>query len=280
MQAMQESGVTNNTPLPAGANAAREPRPCPLCQSATGRPVFADGEWVVVRCGSCGMVYLNASLSYTRQAADHDWSASSDTHHSKRDRSRPGYRLLRPVTRRLRSDRQQRMLSQVRRVCREGRLLDVGCGDGQLMESASRYFEVTGVEITEELAAAALRRAPGASVIIGPASEAALGEDAFDVAAMISFIEHEQNPRALLLAVFRALKPGGWLVVKTPDHASWPRRLQGAAWCGYRLPDHCNYFTHSTLERMLRETGFTARRPSLAERLRLSDNLWCFARKP
>ncbi len=90
----------------------------------------------------------------------------------------------------------------------------------------------------------------------------------------LGYIEHEWHPLDGLRAAWRVLKPGGVLVIKTPNYASWNRRVMGMEWCGYHVPAHCNYFTPRTLARILRRTGFDplpqpSARPAADERLAL-----------
>ena len=53
-----------------------------------------------------------------------------------------------------------------------------------------------------------------------------------------------------------ALKPGGKVFVRVPNFGSLNRRVIGKAWCGFRHPDHVNYFTTDTLERLAGQLGF------------------------
>jgi 2-polyprenyl-3-methyl-5-hydroxy-6-metoxy-1,4-benzoquinol methylase len=120
---------------------------------------------------------------------------------------------------------------------------------------------------------------PTATIHCCPLVEAPLEAVAFDVVTAFSVLEHEWRPLEALRLAHRALRPGGILILKTPNHASWNRALMRGDWCGYRLPDHCNYFSPATLEAMLRNTGFAPLRGSCLDRLPTSDSLWMAARK-
>jgi hypothetical protein len=56
--------------------------------------------------------------------------------------------------------------------------------------------------------------------------------------------------------------------------------LMGENWCGIHIPSHCNYFSPSTLGRMLRQAGFDPKPRPLLDQLPTSDTLWMAARKP
>jgi len=96
---------------------------------------------------------------------------------------------------------------------------------------------------------------------------------------MKSYLEHETAPREVLMASRRVMRPGAALIVKVPNFASWNRWLRQGRWCGFRYPDHVNYFTPESLLALLKSTGFGIERFQLRDRWPLSDNQWIVARK-
>lgn len=96
---------------------------------------------------------------------------------------------------------------------------------------------------------------------------------------MRSFLEHDIRPRDILNEAHRVLKKDGLLLIKVPNYGSLNRRLVGKKWCGFRFPEHVNYFTPRTLRRFLLDTGFVVRQFSIVDRLPTSDNMWVLAGK-
>lgn len=95
------------------------------------------------------------------------------------------------------------------------RLLDVGCGAGNMIHHLSRYGQVRGVEIDARPAAVARQR--GYMVDLGDAGRSLAYPDAtFDIVTALDVIEHNQDDLSFLREVHRVLKPGGYLVVTTP----------------------------------------------------------------
>jgi hypothetical protein len=68
------------------------------------------------------------------------------------------------------------------------------------------------------------------------------------------------------------------VVVKVPNFASVNRRLRGNRWCGFRFPDHVNYFTPATLARLAHEAGYVVDPGRRADRPLLGDNLYAVLR--
>lgn len=56
--------------------------------------------------------------------------------------------------------------------------------------------------------------------------------------------------------------------------------VRGKEWCGFRLPDHVNYFTPDSLVQMCQQVGFHIAKFSFADRLPTSDNMWLVIQKP
>jgi 2-polyprenyl-3-methyl-5-hydroxy-6-metoxy-1,4-benzoquinol methylase len=106
-------------------------------------------------------------------------------------------------------------------------LLDVGCGPGVFLSLAREAgFDVTGVELEPTLADKA--RARGIEVLTGDVVSIPMGERRFDVITLLDLIEHVPEPVALLERCRQLLKPGGHVVVYTPNHDALIVRVAAA----------------------------------------------------
>lgn len=138
-------------------------------------------------------------------------------------------------------------------VARRGRLLDVGCGHGLLLDEAlARGWRVTGLEPS----AAARSHAGGALGL--PVRDGTLAsldpEERFDAIVMADVLEHVDDPLLELRRCARALAPGGVVCVVTPDPGSRTARVAGARWWGY-LPAHTHLLPRRTLLEAMRRSG-------------------------
>jgi ubiquinone/menaquinone biosynthesis C-methylase UbiE len=102
-----------------------------------------------------------------------------------------------------------------------GRLLDIGCGDGEFScRIKKRGWTVDGLDF-DTVAARLAEERHGLKVNICSVEEMAYPDDSFDAVTMNHVIEHLVDPLAVLRNVHRVLKPGGSFIVVTPNAKSW-----------------------------------------------------------
>jgi len=136
-----------------------------------------------------------------------------------------------------------------------GTLLDVGCSVGILLETARRRnFEVKGVELSRWASEFARQR--GFDVVTGGLAEAAYSDSSFDVVIMNHVLEHIPDPVAIMHEVKRILKNDGLFVVGVPNFGSPMAKLMKERWFSLLPDQHIWQFTHSSLDNLLRSTGF------------------------
>ena len=105
-----------------------------------------------------------------------------------------------------------------------------------------------------DLAARRLRE-EGFIVHVGTMEALAGGLGAYDVVVMTETIEHVREPRLLMEATVRVIRPGGALYLTTPHVDSLSRRLLGARWRPIEVPEHLFYFNPRSMRRLLRAVG-------------------------
>ena len=254
-------------------------RPCPTCEAteATPWPDYSPNDWQVVRCNGCDLTYLRNPVSYDALEEDFAWEKTYEAKHQKGGSTRLSgpIRRLRRALGLLHNQRSD----QLRAWFRDGHVLDIGCGLGyRVVEPMTPY----GIELSKGLHAEAdkLMKARGGYCIHGAGAEAIwdFPEGQFDGIIMHSYLEHETDVMSVLKGSHRALKDDGSIFVRVPNFGSLNRRVIGKTWCGFRYPDHVNYFTLETLTETVRRAGFGL---TLLNRLRLTldDNIHALLQK-
>jgi len=141
---------------------------------------------------------------------------------------------------------------------RTGRLIDIGYGEGGLLNAAQRRgWSCYGTEV--DLRALEVGRRRG-WVVGSPGSDELLPAEGFDVVTMIEFLEHVSEPEASLRATVRLLRPGGILYLTTPNARSLNRRLLGLEWTVICPPDHLTIWTERGLRSALAGAGLKCER--------------------
>lgn len=135
-----------------------------------------------------------------------------------------------------------------------GRLLEVGAGGGGFVRAALvRGWRVDATEVSKT-GLDALRET-GAAVFAGDVRAAKYPDGTFDLVVSLELLEHLSAPMMHLRELWRITRPGGLLLLTTPNFNGLSRRCLGTRW---RVidPEHLCYFTPASLSRMLRGVGY------------------------
>jgi 2-polyprenyl-3-methyl-5-hydroxy-6-metoxy-1,4-benzoquinol methylase len=264
---------------------------CPVCDEATGQTLLyqnlcdkvypnTPGEWDFYRCEACGTGYFNPRPTpeavgrlyeeyYTHAHATPPAYEQLSLAGKVRRMLGNGYRNYRFGMRErpasalgvlvaaLMPDYRALLDAGGRHLPKQpkGRLLDVGCGNGDFLVFASQAgWQAVGVEPDPK--AVEVARARGLTVHLGGLDALETECEAYDGITMNHVIEHVHDPRATLEACYRLLKPGGWLWIETPNLDAQGHARYRENWVGLDIPRHLVVFTCRSLTRLLQAVGF------------------------
>ncbi len=233
---------------------------CDLCGRNNAGPYKTIDQWTLVQCPACKLVYLNP-----RPTANELSKLYSQEYYRTRqlqfDHSPD--EVAREIA--IREPSASQLTAEAGKV---GRWLDIGCASGYLIAAARKLgWDVGGVEISEWSSGFA-RNELGLDVFCGTLLdfERQRGARNFDLITAMAYLEHSPSPIGDLRTAARLIKPGGILVIKTPNVTSFDMRWHGNRWHGWHLPYHLYHFSPQTLSMELKATGFKI--------LRLEPDLW------
>lgn len=123
-----------------------------------------------------------------------------------------------------------------------GRLLDVGCATGKFMAlAAGKGWDVEGVDVS--LFAVQVAREKGLKAHLGTIDSLSLPPESFDVVTAFDVLEHVRDLRSFLEAIHAVLKPGGRLILLSPNAGAFRAIIMAEQWIGYRTSlEHLHYF--------------------------------------
>ena len=136
-----------------------------------------------------------------------------------------------------------------------GRVLDIGCGPGLLLDALRRRgWSAAGIERSAGAAAFARARL-GLDVHVGDWRESRFGAGEFDAVILWHVLEHLASPADCLRWAVDRLKPDGVALVGVPDFGSPEARWTGEKWFHLDVPRHLTHFTRETLDALVRRSG-------------------------
>ncbi len=163
-----------------------------------------------------------------------------------------------------------------------GRWVDLGCGRGELLRRlrAAGGTPGAGLDCFESNAADVLATG-NAAVVADLNRPLPFRSAALDGVTLVEVIEHIVRAEQLVAEIARVVRPGGWLLVTTPNVVHFTYRWR--ALTGHPPKQegyHYRFFTRDLLERTLREAGFERRRSASFGKQALLSRVARLAGKP
>ena len=148
----------------------------------------------------------------------------------------------------------QKKISEIKKCRSTGKLLDVGCALGCLLEVARQQgFESEGIDISD-YAVEQCRRL-GLSATQGVISDIKK-KKYYDIITAFEVIEHELNPVLTIKIIHKLLKKNGLLVLTVPNSKTLISKIMGSRWFGYQNKEHLFHYDSNSIELILKKGGF------------------------
>ena len=193
----------------------------------------------IVQCATCG--HMQLAEQPDEQFLAQAYADASSTDYLEEE---PGQRAT-----------ARGALAQIEAHRAIGRLLDLGCWAGFLLDEARlRGWQVSGVE-PSAFASAYARRRLGLEVQTTDMFAADLDPSSFDAIVLGDVIEHLADPGRALDRIASLAQPGAVLYLTLPDAGSRVARLLGRRWWSV-IPTHIHYFTRRSLAALLARCGW------------------------
>lgn len=230
---------------------------CNYCQSDdtslvnSGPDLFLDlpGDFKLVQCNVCGLIYQNPQLS--RAELEPHYPKIYEPYRKNPDDELSFFRKI---------DSQHGLNRRCRQLMKyrpqPGNILDIGCATGLFLNTMSDHgWLVTGIE-PSKYASEYARKTFNINVKTGVLEDLNIPTDEFDVVTMWDVLEHVPDPRMTLTEVARVLKPEGLLALSLPNPTCPEAKIFGDSWIGWDRPRHLYLFTPDILQKYLWDAGF------------------------
>jgi 2-polyprenyl-3-methyl-5-hydroxy-6-metoxy-1,4-benzoquinol methylase len=274
---------------------------CPLCKvdnailvfTGTDRLCKKKGEFQVVQCRSCGLLYTNprptpetigyfypkdyspyqgVQLPYTKiyQERDSYWVRIKNELKYQVLKKYYNYELLPSFRFNFFQMFPSVVKKAVLKICyiyfkrlyyripvwhEEGRALDIGCGSGgYLLLLKNLGWNVTGMDIGDNTVQQV--RESGIKISIGELEKLKLNPGSFHVISMWHVLEHLHRPLETLQEIKNLLSDDGVLFIEIPNSAGFLAKIFATDWFAWDLPRHLYHFSPNTIRKFLAEAGF------------------------
>jgi 2-polyprenyl-3-methyl-5-hydroxy-6-metoxy-1,4-benzoquinol methylase len=135
-----------------------------------------------------------------------------------------------------------------------GKVLDIGCGDSRsLLQLKALGYDAYGIEADENIRP--IKDKLGLNVHIGTIEDADFRPSIFDLITANQLIEHIVDLDSFIVNAKKFLRPGGTIILSTPNGDGLYRRLLGRTWINWHVPFHQQVFTKNSLSKLLEKHG-------------------------
>ncbi len=242
--------------------------PCNNCGSADSEVVTVgteheydnttSDEFTVVKCKRCNLCYLNPRPDVSELGTIYPTEYYAYHLQTKNVESENQDSLLYRARKFVYLNRLEEALSHCHSEA-ELKVLDIGCADGRALnwyrKIESKKVKTFGVDFDH--VAAQRARDQGHTIYEGLFEEAAIPQNFFDMSVATHVIEHVADSKAFARKAYEVLKPGGILLLETPNINSFDARLfRHKHWGGYHFPRHWIFYDADSIKKMLQELGF------------------------
>jgi len=259
-------------------------RACPCCGSSSRDCILEDAQDLITsstppgffgiwKCLTCSSTYLSPRptsehlalyypedeyypLAERRVSSSHRWAATVKQH----------LRFLLSLPYSVRFGRAESTVAPFGQC----RMLEIGFGHGIYLREMHRLgWEVYGCDISRHKVEQLKRELGGDHVFLGRIEDISLAPESFDLIVLWHVIEHLHEPRLMLDRIRGLLRPGGRLMIGTPNVHSIEARILRRWWIGFEVPRHLIVFSQKALVQLLVDQGF--------EVARVRPSLWSYS---
>lgn len=234
--------LTNRSLKPVEQDSLEEVRSCDLCGNGRLEHEFRAGEWILLKCSTCGLVFTSP-----RYSEEHLLRMYKDQYYE----NAPSYlssQLQQPPEDLCRLAVSIKKMLTSKDGTRAPRALDVGCGGGTTVAAFRKAgWEAMGIDLNPT----AIRAGRNLGLKLYAMDIAEVDPHSFDAVTVFHVLEHVSSPRTFLDQCATRLAPQGILVIDVPNYGSRNSHRLREHWPNLYPNLHLYQFTIATLKKYL-----------------------------
>lgn len=230
---------------------------CPLCKSGhflnfkeiTDYSVSKE-TFIVCKCTKCQLLFTNPRPTESEISPYYDFP----DYYSHEDKAK---NLTQWIYNQVRTYNLGQKIKMIEEYVQPGKLLDYGCGTGQLLfEATINFWKVNGVEPNQ-------KAREKANLKLGDKVFSSIdnlkSDQTYDVITLFHVLEHVHELRKTTKSILKYLKSDGYLFIAVPNHESFDAQNYGKYWAGWDVPRHLYHFSEQAMDSFRKEFDLTLR---------------------
>ena len=224
--------------------------PCNICAGKKFNPLLFCEGFVYVKCSLCGLVQINPQPN-SKEVENRYSVLHGNEYFSYELENEDAFLSLQKLA--LSDAGFEKIERRLFKKVKAPSVLDLGCATGSLLAFLKkRGWKTTGVEISPSAEYAKKR---GLDIHCRQFADCRFPDESFDLVHASHFLEHINDPRGIIRESWRVLRPGGFLLMTTPNISSFQAWFFGGKWRS-AIFDHLYLFSKGTIKKLLKTEGF------------------------
>ncbi|MBA4385076.1 MAG: class I SAM-dependent methyltransferase [Anaerolinea sp.] len=218
-----------------------ENRACPVCEATSDRIIFIKNGGTYVKCGSCGMIYLNPVLKddELRKYYENNNAMQAAAHENESEFYRSIY---------------TKGLYSIERFVKKGSILDIGCSSGFFLDIAKeRGWNTYGIELNRSEFIIAHEK--GHNVWNSPLEETPF-DTKLTAITMWDVLEHIKRGWQYLEMLRKLLADDGVIFIQCPSSSSLAARILQERCNMFDGIEHVNLYTPKSISTLCNKAGY------------------------
>ena len=139
----------------------------------------------------------------------------------------------------------------------KGRILELGCGAGGLLRLLDTWgWRPEGIDVDARAVENAVSKK--LTAYVGDIFSRRYPDNSFDAIVSSHVLEHLFHPKDVLAECRRILRPGGRLIIATPNSRALGYLVFGKSWLALDPPRHLHIFSPQAIKQLMRDAGFSS----------------------
>ena len=206
---------------------------------------LSKDEFNLVKCKNCGLVYLNPRPDNVEIKKYYPQLKYYNIYKKNLSSLLSNFSLT-------------RLINNIKKYKKKGRLLDIGYGDGSfLYKVQNEGFEVFGSDISSEAFEIVNKKLGfNKNIFNCELEDCKFPNNYFDVITLCHVLEHLPDPKKTLYEIEKKIKDDGILIVSVPNIDCFVFKVFKRFWFSLDTPRHYYHFSYNTIYKILKLTGF------------------------